>query len=108
MTDLHVLAVFLIGIAVRLVIPVLVTVLAVYLLRRLDAHWQSEGMSIPANVEKPACWEINGCPPAQRKECSGYLSPLPCWQARRSPNGYLREECLSCKVFLSAPLPNLG
>ena len=29
----------------------------------------------------------------------------PCWQTHRLSNGYLREACLDCEVFLSAPIP---
>ena len=96
------------GIAVRLVIPVALTALVVYLLRRLDARWQADGQDVPIKVKKPACWQVKGCSPAQRKDCPGYVSPLPCWQARRTSNGYLREECFGCKVFLKAPTPSLG
>ncbi len=108
MNDLYSLLAVLTGIAIRLAIPVLITALAVYLLRRLDEQWQSEGKSMPAKIVKPACWEILGCPPARQKNCPGHLSAWPCWQARRLANGYLREECLSCKVFLKAPVPDLG
>lgn len=90
---------------VRLAIPILVTLAAVYFLKRLDSHWQSEGETQPVLVEKPECWKVNKCPPAQRKTCPGYLSPLPCWQARRLPNGYLRSECLDCEIFRNAPVP---
>ncbi len=92
----------LIGIAARLVVPIFITLALVYLLRRLDANWQAEAQA-PAKVEKPACWEIKGCAPEQRDNCLGYSSPFPCWQARRTANGYLREECLACKVFVTAP-----
>lgn len=105
MADLNSLFAVLIGIASRLAFPIFVTALVVLLLRRLDAHWQAEGQKTPAPVEKPVCWEIMGCAPARQKDCPGYASRLPCWQARRAPNGYLREECLGCKVFLKAPVP---
>src|SRR5512133_2200835 len=98
----------LVGVASRLVIPLLVTAVAVYVLRMLDAHWQNEARNSPARqqvIEKPACWEINGCSPEQRKDCPGYVSALPCWQARRTANGYMREECLGCRVFQKAPAP---
>lgn len=97
------------GIAVRLLIPILATALVVYLLRRLDERWQTEGEKAPAvPVEKPSCWKLMGCSPQERKSCLGYTSPLPCWQARRTSNGYLREQCLGCKVFLKAPVPSVG
>ena len=103
MNDLYSLIAILVGIAARIAIPALVTALAVYSLRRLDARWQSEATKTPTRLEKPACWEIKGCSPERRKDCPGYGSALPCWQARRTSNGYLREECLGCKVFLKAP-----
>jgi hypothetical protein len=108
MIDTRILLTFVTGLAARLLIPVIITAVAVYMLRRLDARWQSEGRNAPAKAKKPACWETMDCPPEGRKTCAGYKSPLPCWQARRTENGYLREECLGCKVFAKAPVPGLG
>ena len=108
MSELASMVAILVGITARLAIPILVTILAVYFLRRLDAHWQAEGQMLPAKVKKPACWEVMGCSPVQRKTCPGFASALPCWQARRTTSGYLREECLICKVFLKAPVPSTG
>jgi hypothetical protein len=108
MSDLTAPIALLVGVAARLAVPILVTAVAVYVLRMLDAHWQIEAGNRPAQqqtIEKPACWEVNGCSPEQRKDCPGYVSPLPCWQARRTANGYMREECLGCGVFLKAPAP---
>ena len=105
MESLQLLFAVLVGIAARLVIPIFVTVIAVYFLRRLDARWENEGHNPPVAIEKPACWEINGCAPEHSKTCVGRTSPLPCWQARRTANGYLREECLGCTIFMKAPLP---
>jgi hypothetical protein len=103
MDNVYALFAILIGAAVRLIIPILITVSAVFLLRKLDAHWQAEGEMAPLSVKKPECWKINNCSPSMRKSCLGYLSPLPCWQARRLSNGYLRNECLDCKIFRTAP-----
>jgi hypothetical protein len=108
MNDLYSVIAVLAGIAARIALPILVTALAVHFLRRLDARWQSEAKNVPSRAEKPACWEIMGCSPARRKDCPGYVSALPCWQARRLSNGYLREECLACKVFLKAPAASPG
>ena len=94
------------GLLVRLVIPILATALLIFALRKLDTRWQAEAQT-PITIEKPECWKIKGCSPEQIENCKGASSPLPCWQAYRSPNGYLREECLSCKVFLDAPIPTL-
>jgi hypothetical protein len=34
-------------------------------------------------------------------------SGKPCWQIHRLSNGYLREACLDCEVFINAPAPAL-
>lgn len=94
------------GLLVRLVIPILVTAVLIFALRKLDARWQKEAQTL-ATVEKTECWKIKGCSPEQIEACEGASSPLPCWQANRSPNGYLREECLSCQVFTDASVPAL-
>lgn len=95
------------GLLVRLAIPILITALLIFLLRRLDAHWQREAHLPMLEAKKPECWKIKGCQPEQREHCTGARSPLPCWQALRLPNGYLREGCLTCKVFIEAPAPTL-
>lgn len=64
------------GLFLRLFLPILGTALAVLALRTLSRHW--------------------------RVEQSG--GDVPCWQTYRLPNGYLKEECLDCDVFLSAPV----
>jgi hypothetical protein len=101
-----VLAVFT-GFVLRLAIPVAITVVAIYFLRRLDTRWKTEAeqqLQYPL-VEKPKCWEINGCSAEKRAACPGYQSKLPCWQAFRHENGYLQETCLGCDVFRKAPVP---
>ena len=95
----------LVGLALRLAVPILITLLLVLVLSRLDRHWQMEGERVPLRVEKPQCWKIQGCAPPQRRVCAGYKSPLPCWQVFRLPSGYLEEKCLACPVLLQAPLP---
>ena len=95
------------GLLVRLALPIAITVVIVHFLRKLDARWQAEAELRPVSVQKPECWKIKGCSPEQSKDCIAFSSPLPCWQAFRLPNGYLSEECLSCKVFLDAPIPTI-
>ena len=97
----------LIGLLVRLAIPIAFTAVLIFFLRKLDARWQAE-----AEVSQPAlpaieCWKIKECSTEQRNICVAYQATVPCWQAKRLPNGYLREECLSCKVFNTAPMPAL-
>lgn len=95
------------GLLLRLAIPIAGTIIAVYLLRKLDAQWQAEAQLPPVPAPKTECWKIKGCSPAQQKNCPAASSPLTCWQVFRQPNGYLREECISCKVFVDAPAPAL-
>ena len=92
------------GLLVRLAIPIIVTAVLIYFLRKLDLRWQAEAQ-LPVAVEKPKCWEIKGCTPEQMKNCIAGKSSLPCWQVYRLPNGYLRDECISCEVFHQAPIP---
>jgi hypothetical protein len=91
----------------RLALPVAITFVLVYFLRKLDARWQVEGELQPGFVQKPECSKIRGCSPEQRQGCVAFSSPLPCWQVFRLPNGYLSEKCISCKVFIDAPIPAL-
>ena len=95
------------GIAIRLAIPIVLTAIAIYFLKRLDTRWQAEAKEqlLLPTVEKAKCWEINKCTAEMRATCSGYQSELPCWQARRLDNGYLQEQCLGCDVFKKAPIP---
>lgn len=95
------------GFALRLAIPVAVTALVIYFLRRLDTRWrvEAETQLLQPVVEKPKCWEIHGCTSEMRATCSGYQSEQPCWQALRKENGYLQERCLGCDVFRKAPIP---
>ena len=98
----------LLGLLIRLAVPILITALAVTILRAEDKRWQAEAKQIPLPVvkaEKPYCWVINNCPPEKMKTCDALYSSEPCWQVHRGENGYLSETCLTCKVFRSAPVP---
>lgn len=96
-----------IGLLLRLAIPILGTLILIYFLRKLDAHWQAEAQLAPELVEKVECWKVKGCSEEQRSRCVAASSSLPCWQVYRQPNGYLQEKCLTCEVFTKAPLPTL-
>jgi hypothetical protein len=97
----------LLGLLLRLAIPIAGTLLIVLLLRKLDARWQAEAELQAIPVAKSECWKVKGCSPEQMQNCSAGKSPLPCWQVNRLPNGYLHEGCLSCPVFLNAPVPTM-
>jgi len=92
------------GLLLRLAIPIAVTAILIYFLHKLDVHWQAEAQA-PVQVEKPQCWKVKGCTPEQLKNCVAGQSSMPCWQTYRLPNGYLRQECLTCEVFRKAPIP---
>jgi hypothetical protein len=97
----------LIGLAVRLALPIAVTMLAIYFLRKLDLHWQEEAkheLGQPA-VEKVECWALKECSVEKQKTCPARPALEPCWQVKRLPNGYLQEDCLDCAVFRNAPVP---
>ena len=95
------------GFLLRLAVPIAGTILLVILLRKLDARWQAEAEAVPLPIDKPECWKVKGCAPEQIENCEAATSPLPCWQVYRLPNGYLNEDCLSCEVFIHAPVPTL-
>ena len=95
------------GLFLRLVVPIVITLLVVYLLHKADVRWQEDAVQNPAPmvVESSPCREIKKCPFERSSECPSVNSAKPCWQARRLSNGYLREECLNCQVFHQAPIP---
>ncbi len=95
------------GLLLRLAIPIGGTILVIFFLRKLDKRWQAEAEIQPVSVEKQECWKIKGCPPEEVQNCEAAKSPLPCWQVKRLPNGYLNEDCLNCPVFVEAPVPAL-
>lgn len=95
------------GLLLRLAIPIATTVLVVFVLRKLDKRWQSEADLQAVKVEKPECWKVKGCPPEKVANCTAAQSTLPCWQVNRQVNGYLNERCLTCSVFIEAPVPTL-
>jgi predicted nucleic acid-binding protein len=96
------------GLVVRLGLPLLVTVLIVYGLRRLDIRWQKEA-EIERNLlvrDEEPCWKEQGLSMEEIKSRAAE-SGKPCWQIHRLSNGYLREACLDCEVFIHAPAPVL-
>lgn len=96
------------GFVLRLAIPILLTVLLAIYLRRLDERWKASAEELDAPIEKPECWKLKHCAPEVRAKCMGYVSQVPCWQAFRLPKGYLRDECLECKIFRRAYMPLLA
>ncbi len=101
--------------AVRLGVPLTITLLVGYWLRRLDAKWQAEAMlewensqvqqkfaeaGLLERLNQP-CWEAKGCDPAKRAHCPACKNAdIPCWMARRSADGRLPEECYDCERLI--------
>jgi hypothetical protein len=98
----------LIGIGLRLLVPIGITILIFFLLRRLDARWQKDALNLPVvPVFRKPCWEAKDCPEKMKKSCPAFAqSNMPCWQVFRQRDGLLKETCLVCEVFRQAPLPS--
>jgi hypothetical protein len=98
---------FLLGVLLRLGIPIAVTAVLLYLLRRLDRHWQKEALALPVIPAGKPCWEIKGCAEEQKRNCPAAAQPgKPCWQVFRVKDGVMKEACLGCDVFRQAPVPS--
>jgi hypothetical protein len=101
-----------VGVTIRIGIPVLVTALLVTVFTRLDARWkedadrsQAVAMAV-AQVANTGCWNVHNCPAEKRATCAAFKQlETPCWQVFRSKSGQLQERCLGCDVFKDAPVP---
>lgn len=95
----------------RLGVPLAITLVVGYGLRRLDAKWEAEAQAkrdqeeVPAGLkalkttEKP-CWELKGCDEASLARCPAYkFWDIPCWVARLRAAGWLPTECHNCELF---------
>ncbi len=97
---------FLLGLLLRLGLPIAVTILVIALLHRLDKRWQKQALALPVIPAGKPCWEIEDCPAKNREECPVPAHPgVPCWQFFRTKDGVMKEACLGCDVFRQAPLP---
>jgi hypothetical protein len=97
------------GLLLRIGVPLAVTILVFFLLRRLDEAWQKEARALPVVSSQRPCWEVKGCSEENRKNCPAPAHPkAPCWQVYRLKTGQLREECLGCEVFRLAPIPTVS
>ena len=105
----------------RLGIPIAVTGMVVWALRRLDARWQDEAAAhqasravaagdlaatavlSPLAAEQP-CWQLNHCSAAQRGHCPACAAlDIPCWMARLRADGKLPARCYGCALFRIRP-----
>ena len=63
---------FVFGLLLRIGIPVAVTALVFFLLRRLDERWQKEAQAIPVISSQRPCWEIKELLRGETQELSGF------------------------------------
>lgn len=111
MDDLLTFGAVLTGFLIRFGLPIGLTLLGAFTLKWLDERWKSEldldkvrVHPLGADTRQVRCWEQVDCPASKRDGCAAYAQPaVPCWQVFRAENNILKEECLSCDVFLSAP-----
>lgn len=113
MNELSVILTLIAGLLLRFGIPIGITVLLVYTLRRLDQKWQRE-VELAAQAElvqvslfdKIRCWATNDCSQENHDTCQAFLERgRPCWQVHRDVSGEMQLECLDCPVFKGAPIP---
>ena len=113
MNELSVILTLISGFVLRFGIPIGVTALLVYALRRLDQKWQRE-VELEAQPElvqvslfdKIRCWATNECSQEIRETCPAFIeSGRPCWQVHRDVSGEMQPKCLECPVFQAAPIP---
>ena len=96
---------FMLGVLLRLGIPIGVTAFLLFLLHRLDKRWQKEALALPVVPAGIPCWEIKGCPEENKTNCpAAAQSKTPCWQVFRTRDGVMKEACLGCDVFRRAPV----
>lgn len=101
--------VIVIGVVLRIVVPILITAMLVYWLKGLDKQWQAEAqeqLPVLLPAQKPPCWEQKGCTIEEMSKCAATEKMQPCWQVFRQEDGQLMDVCLTCDVFKTAPVPN--
>ncbi len=113
MDEFSVILTLIAGLLLRFGIPIGITALLVYALRRLDQKWQSEvelaaqSESVQVSLfDKIRCWATNECSHEIRETCPAFIeSGRPCWQVHRDVSGEMQPKCLECPVFQAAPVP---
>jgi hypothetical protein len=109
MDELTTILALILGVLLRVAIPLAVTFAFIKLLKRLDERWKREadlkGVEM-VKVGNIGCWDINNCSEELRTGCQAYANPdKPCWQIFRGKDGRLQERCIGCDIFKHAPLP---
>lgn len=112
----------------RLAVPLAITFVIAYYLRRLDAKWEKElqkektqteattpslatpVLQMSTNVTIPTakdlfgvpCWRLHNCQQTRKEQCAAFQNPeLPCWWARFRAEGHIPRQCYTCQIFVS-------
>ncbi len=94
------------GLLIRLGIPLAVTAAILAILYAFDKRWQKQAQALPVIPSGKPCWEVKGCSEEAKRNCPAAAQPnVPCWYVFRTRNGVMKEVCLECEVFRRAPAP---
>jgi hypothetical protein len=93
------------GMLLRITLPIILTLGAGWVLKRLDDHWRKNSLSqrlslrgLNGPIENLNCWDVFDCSTERRSNCRAYNNPdIPCWEAVSS-GGQLQEVCRSCPL----------
>lgn len=87
----------------RIAVPISITFLLGWGLRKLDTRWRQEAeekmIMVQQGLEKDArpCWDVNNCSEDTKKECRAFSHPLtPCWDLFKTEEGHLSTNCKEC------------
>ena len=91
---------------VVIIASLIAVAVVVFILGRMDARWQAqaEAERLILTGDDVPCWKEQGLS-IEEIRLRAEKNKQPCWQTHRLSNGYLRESCLDCEVFLTAPIP---
>ena len=101
------------GLLLRVGVPIGVTLLIGWGLRRLDARWRAEAEAEKASInimlhttiwQQNPCWAAKNCSEEKRKTCPAYNQrEKACWEVNRA-NGSLSKQCQTCKYRKELPI----
>jgi len=100
------------GILVRIGIPVGLTAILAFFLKRLDSKWREEARQVQPGdgllrdiwLNNP-CWGETDCVEEQREKCAVFNQKKePCWEVYRE-NGSMQSKCQECEYRKELLLP---
>jgi hypothetical protein len=101
---------FVVGVLARFAIPIVMTIVAVWVFRKLDQRWKAEAEELTrlqmelVMAKYTPCWEQKQCSAEKMESCPAHAQTgMPCWQVMRDKQGNLKSTCVGCGVFLNAP-----